>query len=142
MKAIKNKSKTFCACSLIPGLHGKGKRSYKLTNRDCAIMSTFEEELEKYCFLDSRGECVRSYDYDNHHTKIGVKSVSHCKICGGNKWEVLIHPPFDELPLHRPNTNHPRHLLYFDPPELYTPNANAIIEENRRMQTAGDGNEH
>lgn len=142
MKTVKNKSKTFCSCSLISGLHGEGKGGYKLTNEDFAIMWTFRESLEKYCFLNSQEDCARAPNDGRRHTKIAVRAVSRCKTCENSKWEVLLHPPFDESSSHRSSASHPGHLLPFDPPELYTPDADNIREETRQMQMAGDGDEY
>lgn len=133
MRAIQNKSKTICACSVIPGLQKRGKKKYMLTEKDMEKMGLFEESLEGYCLLNRMGNCIE--DVQGSHTQVAIRHHSHCCICGSVKWEVIYHPAVLDL---FPSRSSHSHVLRLPPPELIIPDANTIVADNENMREEDD----
>jgi len=140
MKAIKNKSKIFCACSIIPGLQGRGKSTYQLTNADLDLMATFEDGLEQFCIVSKARKCNVLGNRGEHST-IAVRFVSYCKRCSGSKWEVVAHPPFESrrsnVPLESRRSNVPpgnTHLIPLPVPRLHITTSQEITDMNYDLE--------
>ena len=100
-------------------------------------MSVFETSLEEYCLLNNQGECIENVQ--GTHTKIGIKRVSRCRICGGDKWKIINHPPVirgRDTALRQPLGHR---LLQLDPPDLTIPTAEDIIADNEFLRDIENG---